>query len=120
MDENDEQIRSIYSSVRIIILIIAFLLFLPVIVHTGAIGPLIILLGYWSVKSLSDAQKRKILETHSVAEPNAIIIQELPNGKWTAFDYETLDRLTRKEYPTANSARIRMLLIYPGINIQIL
>lgn len=74
------------------------LILLPMLIDTGAVGPLVIFLVYFGIIQLD-----KFLKT--LNPPNIrVLIQSLPTGKYVLYDYYSLSRLTPKEYYTRESA----------------
>lgn len=83
------------------------LIFLPMLIKTGAIGPLVILGFYFGIIELD-----KLIKKHNPPSIK-VLVQALPSGKYVLYDYHSLNRLTSKEYRTRENALWDLKSMHP-------
>lgn len=85
---------------------------LPLLIQTGAIGPLVILGGYFGLLQLDKLIK-------SANPPSVkVLVQALPSGMYVLYDYYSLNRLTQKEYRTRESALFDLKKTHPDCKYE--
>lgn len=88
------------------------LILLPMLISTGAIGPLVIFMVYFGIIQLD-----KFLKTLNPPSIR-VLIQSLPTGKYVLYDYYSLSRLTPKEYYTRESALEDLQNNHPNVRYE--
>lgn len=88
------------------------LILLPMLINTGALGPLVIFIVYFGIIQLD-----KFLKTLNPPSIR-VLVQSLPTGKYVLYDYYSLIRLTSKEYFTRESALEDLHNSHPNVRYE--
>lgn len=119
MESEDRPEIYVFDLVKIGLAFFVGVLLLPLLVNSGAFSVLPILAVYWLLSYKSKKNREKYQSATQIKNPRRILIEELSDGNFAVYDYESLERLTSHSYKNANNARIHMKTLYPAAHITI-
>lgn len=107
--ENENGFKEFYMWVKWFAFLVVAFVSMPLLINSGAMGPLTLLVPYWGLLYLQKRHRANPSKGGMV-----ILLQKLENGKIAAYDYYSLTRVTEKEYWSFQTAQDQINNLYPG------